>query len=278
MSIVIKNLNFSYDGVNNVLEDINLCVDKPQIVAIVGKTGCGKTTLVQIIAGLLNADEGTVFVDGYDIFSKKYNICNLRQKLGILFQNPERQLFEQNVFKDVSFALKNSRLSKNEKEKSVKWALDCVGLDYDKFKEKSPFALSGGEKRKVAIAGVLVVKPKYLVLDEATAGLDPFSRDEFMKLLVELKKQGTTVLMVSHNMDCIVEYADRVVVIENKKIISDDTPLNTFLNNKTFDNLKIGNCIIEDIVKMLKNRGVNLDIQSLKYADLLQEIKTVING
>lgn len=270
MSIKITNLSYSYENVTLALDNINIRIDSPQIVGLVGQTGCGKSTLVQLVAGLLDGKEGSVFIDDEDVYSKKYNRSYLRKRLGIVFQYPESQLFEQTVAKDVAFGIKNQKLSKLEVEKRVKLAISLLNLDYDKVKDKSPLALSGGEKRKVAIAGVLAIEPKYLILDEPIAGLDPQSRIDFMNLLLRLKEQGTTIIIVSHNADSLAEYADRIILLDKGKIVMDSTPDDVYSNVDLLDSLSMGTCTAQRISHLLKSNDV--DISATTYNELLNEL------
>lgn len=272
VSIVVKNLCFSYDKKTKTLNDVSFEINSAELVGIVGQTGCGKSTLVQILAGLITRDSGEVLIDGEDIFDKKYDRSKLRRSLGIVFQYPETQLFEQTVEKDVAFGLKKFKLSKDEKRDRVKWAIELMGLDFNRVHDKSPLALSGGEKRRVAIAGVLAVKPKYLILDEPLAGLDSFSRDEFMELLVGLKNQGTTVIMISHNSDCLLEYADRIIALSDGSIAFDGNVNTFFSNNALLDEMNIGSCSVKTVVN-----GLGLPNEIYKYNDLIEAIAGRIN-
>jgi energy-coupling factor transport system ATP-binding protein len=271
MPIEIKDLCLSYSQ-NNVLCNIDLNIDEGQMIGIIGQTGSGKTSLVQLIAGLIKPSSGTVLVDGDDIFDKKYDRAILRKKLGIVFQYPESQLFEQSVGKDIAFGLKKSGLSKSEKTAQVKWAMQLLNLDFEKIKDKSPLALSGGEKRKVAIAGVIVTKPKYLILDEPIAGLDPSSRNDFMKMLFSLKQSGTTVIMVSHNADCLAEYMDRIIVIDNGKIAMDSSPNEVYSRIDELKKMSLGTCTVKDICYKLSHSGIDISDEILKYDDLLNAL------
>jgi energy-coupling factor transport system ATP-binding protein len=273
--IEIKNLSLSYNNKDFVLKNINLNIDDGQIVGIVGKTGCGKSTLVQAIAGLVNANSGEILIDNDNILDKKYNKMVLRKKLGIVFQYPEMQLFEQSVAKDITFSLKNSGISKSEKENRVKWAMELLHLDYDKFKDKSPLALSGGEKRKVAIAGVIVIKPKYLILDEPIAGLDSTSRDDFMKLLFDLKSQGTTVIVVSHNADFLSQCADEIIVMNDGNVVMQSSANDVFSNVELLNSIPLGTSTVKEICSMLEVRGISLSKSVLKYDDLADELVSV---
>lgn len=271
MSIEIKNLSFSYTS-KPFISDMSLSVSDAQIVGIIGKTGCGKSTLLQLIAGLLNNARGSIIIDGDDILDKRYNKLKLRQRLGIVFQNPEMQLFEQTVEKDIMFGLKHFDLSNSQKQERIMWATSLLGLDYNSIRDKSPFTLSGGERRKTALAGVLVCKPKYLLLDEPIAGLDPCSRNDFMQMLKSLKEQGTTVIMVSHNADCLAGYADRIIVMDNGKIVMDDTPNVVYSNPEYLMSLEIGVCHTAEIGYLMSQNGVELSCDDISYDSLLNNL------
>lgn len=278
MSIKIENLCYSYDNSKFAVDNLSLKLEDNQIIGIVGNTGCGKSTLVQLIAGLLTPNSGKIYIDNDNIFNKKYNRSNLRKKLGIVFQFPETQLFEQSVEKDIAFGLKNSNLSKTDKIQRTKYALSLMGLDYDTFKDKSPFALSGGEKRKVAIAGVLAIKPKYLILDEPLAGLDAISRDKFMLVIQNLREQGTTIIIVSHNADSLAQYADRIIVMDNGKIAIDGSPNYVYSQYDKIEKLKLGLCSVKQIAKMLCNKGIVIDESIVRYDDLINELINKFSG
>ena len=271
MPIVINNLSFSYDK-DNFIKNLSLNIESGEMLGIMGNTGCGKSTLVQLIAGLIKPQSGQIIIDGDDITNKKYDKSKLRKKLGIVFQFPEMQLFEQSVQKDIYFGLKKFKLSEEEKYNRAKKALELLNLDFDKIKDKSPLALSGGEKRKVAVAGILVCKPKYLILDEPIAGLDSDSRESFMNILVKLKETGTTVIIISHNADYIAEYCDRVVVMDNGKIVLDDIPNNIFNNESELEKLNIGTCSSKQIIKLLSENGISISNDIIKYNDLIKEL------
>ena len=252
MPIEIKELSFSYDS-KPFIDNLDLKINDGEMVGIIGNTGCGKSTFVRLIAGLIKSDSGKIIIDGDDITDKKFNKKILRRKLGIVFQFPEMQLFEQTIEKDIFFGLKQYKLTYDEKYKRAKEALELLGLDFEKIKDKSPLALSGGEKRKVAVAGILVCKPKYLIFDEPIAGLDCNSRDNFMKLLLALKQNGTTIIIISHNTDYLAEYADRILVMDGGKIILDDKPNEIFNQATLLNNLNIGVCNSKEIANLLNN-------------------------
>ncbi len=271
MPIEIKELSFSYDS-KPFIDNLNLKINDGEMVGIMGNTGCGKSTFVRLIAGLIKSDSGKIIIDGDDITNKKFNKKILRRKLGIVFQFPEMQLFEQTIEKDIFFGLKQYKLTYDEKYKRAKEALELLGLDFERIKDKSPLALSGGEKRKVAVAGILVCKPKYLIFDEPIAGLDCNSRDSFMKLLLALKQNGTTIIIISHNTDYLAEYADRILVMDGGKIILDDKPNEIFNQATLLNNLNIGVCNSKEIANLLNKNGFNIQSDILKYDDLLSSI------
>lgn len=271
MPIEIKELSFSYDS-KPFIDNLDLKIDDGEMVGIIGNTGCGKSTFVHLIAGLIKSDSGKIIIDGDDITNKKFNKKILRRKLGIVFQFPEMQLFEQTIEKDIFFGLKQYKLTYDEKYKRAKEALELLGLDFERIKDKSPLALSGGEKRKIAVAGILVCKPKYLIFDEPIAGLDCNSRDNFMKLLLALKQNGTTIIIISHNTDYLAEYADRILVMDGGKIILDDKPNEIFNQTNLLNNLNIGVCNSKEIANLLNKKGFNIQNDILKYDDLLNSI------
>lgn len=271
MPIEIKELSFSYDS-KPFIDNLDLKIDDGEMVGIIGNTGCGKSTFVRLIAGLIKSDSGKIIIDGDDITNKKFNKKILRRKLGIVFQFPEMQLFEQTVEKDIFFGLKQYKLTYDEKYKRAKEALELLGLDFERIKDKSPLALSGGKKRKIAVAGTLVCKPKYLIFDEPIAGLDCNSRDSFMNLLLALKQNGTTIIIISHNTDYLAEYADRILVMDNGKIVLDDKPNEIFNQTNLLNNLNVGVCNSKEIANLLNKNGFNIQSDILKYDDLLSSI------
>ncbi len=275
MPIEIKSLSFSYND-KPFINNMNLKINDGEMIGIIGNTGCGKSTLVQLIAGLIKCDRGQIFIDGNDITNKKFDKRILRRNLGIVFQFPEMQLFEQTVEKDIFFGLKQYKLTYDEKYKRAKAVLSLLGLNFDKIKDKSPLALSGGEKRKVAVAGILVCKPKYLIFDEPIAGLDYNSRESFMKLLSSLKQNGKTIIIISHNTDYLAEYANRILVMDGGKIVLDDKPNEVFNQNELLNKLNIGICNSKEIAGLLNSNGFDIKSDILKYDDLLNSITAQI--
>lgn len=225
MSVKIEAVNYIY-GANTAFEkralnNVNLTIESGEFVGMIGHTGSGKSTLIQQINGLLTPTSGQVYIDGQGIFNTDVKMKEIRQKVGLVFQYPEHQLFEMTIYKDVAFGPSNMGLSEEEIDRRVRWALDIVGIEEDKY-EDSPFDLSGGQKRRVAIAGVLAMEPKVLILDEPTAGLDPRGRDEILSEVTNLhEKLGITVILVSHSMEDIARYVDRVVVMDRGEIRHD---------------------------------------------------------
>ena len=273
MPIEIKELSFSYDS-KPFIDNLDLKIDDGEMVGIIGNTGCGKSTFVRLIAGLIKSDSGKIIIDGDDITNKKFNKKILRRKLGIVFQFPEMQLFEQTVEKDIFFGLKQYKLTYDEKYKRAKEALELLGLDFERIKDKSPLALSGGEKRKIAVAGILVCKPKYLIFDEPIAGLDCNSRDSFMKLLLSLKQNGTTIIIISHNTDYLAEYADRILVMNRGNVEMFDTVENVFSQVEKLLAIGLNAPQISLLMYRLKGRGLKVptNIYNVKKAaDILNQ-------
>ena len=262
MPIVVEKLNHVYMTGSalafNAVEDVSLTVNEGEFLCVIGHTGSGKSTLVQHFNGLMQPSSGRVVVDGADMCDKKMRRLG-RQLVGMVFQYPEYQLFEETVFKDIAFGPKNMGLSADEISLRVADAMRFVGLDFDKFAEKSPFDLSGGEKRRAALAGIIAMHPKYLVLDEPMAGLDPSGRRSVLNMLVRLQKEnGTGIVMVSHSMDDIPRVADRVAVMNKGRLVMCDTPKNIF--NRSDELVKMG-LDVPQAVKLadaLLKRGVDL--------------------
>lgn len=276
MSIELKSVSYTYavDTPYSVkaLDDVSLTVNEGEFVGIIGKTGCGKSTLIQLIDGLLAPDNGVVLFDGEDIHSKKFDRRKLRENIGIVFQFPDYQLFETTVERDVAFALKHSSLSKKEVQNRVAKALEAVGFDYDKVKDKSPLSFSGGEKRRIAIAGVLAAGPKYLILDEPVAGLDPMGRTEFLKLLDSLNKKGTAIIMISHNTDALAEYAQRILLMRDGKIIRDGKAEEILTDYIALEENGVRAGQISSIAEMLRERSFDIPDNTVKYNQLIEEI------
>lgn len=282
MSIELKSVSYTYSPntqySSNALDNISLTINEGEYVGIIGKTGCGKSTLVQIIDGLIRADSGAVLFDGQDINKKSFDRSILRQNIGMIFQFPEYQLFETTVEKDVAFALKHAKLSRTEIQCRVREVLHAVGFDYDKVKEKSPLSLSGGEKRRVAIAGVLVSKPKYLILDEAIAGLDPLGKTAFMDLMDSLNESGTAIIMISHNTDILAEHTSRILLMDGGKILRDGKTEDVLSDYDMLVKAGISAGQVSTIAEMLRKKGMQIPYSTIRYNQLIEDIYRTCKG
>ena len=275
MLIEVDNVTHIYNDENNVtaLKDINLDIDKGEFIGIVGHTGSGKSTLVQLFNGLIIPSSGTVKVNSKNISSEKSNLKETRRHVGLVFQYPEHQLFEESVYKDIAFGPKNLGLDKAEIENRVKEVMELVGLDYSEFKDRSPFNLSGGQQRRVAIAGVLALKPEVLVLDEPSAGLDPQGRKRLADLLKYLYENlDMTIILISHRMEEIAELASRVIVMHQGKIVLDGSPKEVFANEKKLHKLALDLPQITEILHRLKEKGLNLETEIFSISKASDEI------
>lgn len=283
MSIKLENVFYTYQSNVNTevhaLKNITLEIKDGDFIGLIGHTGSGKSTLVQHLNGLLRPTTGKVTVDGINILEKGAKIKAVRQKVGLVFQYPEHQIFEESVYADIAFGPKNLGLPHEKIAKRVKKAMQMVHLDYETYKEASPFVLSGGEKRRVAIAGVLAMEPKYLILDEPTAGLDPRGRDEILDQIVDLHRQEElTVVLVSHSMDDVARLVNKLVVMHKGEIIYNDKIKEVF---KHYDNLQKIGLDIPTVTKLmieLQNKGwpVRSDIFTIDEAQA--ELLKVIRG
>lgn len=276
MPILVNHVTYKYNPDTTMekkaLDDVSLEIKEGEILAIIGHTGSGKSTLVQHLNGLMKATEGGVYFDGVNIYSKDYNMKELRSNVGLVFQYPEHQLFEVDVFSDVCFGPKNMGLDKKEVELRAYAALKQVGIE-DEYFYQSPFDLSGGQKRRVAIAGVLAMNPKFLVLDEPTAGLDPRGRDDLFDKIVEIRENtGTGIVLVSHSMEDVANYADRIVVMDHGKIVYDDTPANVFKNYKHLEEIGLSAPQITYAMNNLKEAGIDVNTNIFRVKDAVNEI------
>ena len=260
MSLIVNHVSYYYNK-NTVMEtkaldDISFTVSDGEFIGLIGHTGCGKSTLVQHLNGLLKVQEGEICYNGENISDRDFDMRKLRSLVGLVFQYPEHQLFEEDVFSDVCFGPRNLGLSDAEVELRAYEALKQVGVKDEHFYQ-SPFDLSGGEKRRVAIAGVLAMHPEVLVLDEPTAGLDPRGRQEVLKLISDLhEKNGITIILVSHSMDDVAEFANRLLVMHEGRLVYDDTPRNVFANEAELEAMGLSVPEVTKIMHMLKDAGV----------------------
>ena len=259
MSIKLDHVTYVYSGgtafERKALDDICLEIPDGQFVGMIGHTGSGKSTLIQHLNGLLQATSGTIYVDGEDIYREGYDRKALRGRVGLVFQYPEHQLFETDVFTDVCFGPKNQGLSDEEiKERAVS-ALAMVGMD-ESFYKKSPFELSGGQKRRAAIAGILAMHPRVLILDEPTAGLDPKGRDEILDQVARLhREQKITVILVSHSMEDVANYADRIIVMNKGRVLYDDVPASVFAHYRELEEVGLAAPQVTYVTRTLEEMG-----------------------
>lgn len=277
MSIKIKNLKHIYDvGTPYELEalsDINLDIKDGEIIGLIGHTGSGKSTLMQHLNGLLKPSGGSIEVEGITITKEKQDLRALRRKVGLVFQYPEYQLFEETVAKDIAFGPKNIGIAEGEIDALVRKSLSHVGLDYDEVAHKAPFELSGGQKRKVAIAGVLAMKPRVLILDEPTAGLDPKSRDELLCYIKELhEKEKMTIIFVTHSMEDVARLASRLVVMHQSKVVYDDTPREVFKHADHLQSIGLDVPELTKLIYRLNEKGYSIDETLITFDEVKQAL------
>lgn len=281
MSIKAENLKYIYsEGTpfkTVALDSINIEIKPNEFVGIIGHTGSGKSTLIQNFNGLEKPTEGKVFVDDEEVGIDKKKLKKIRQTVGLVFQYPEYQLFEETVQKDVAFGPTNLNLNETEIESRVREALELVGFTYEEIKDKSPFDLSGGQKRRVAIAGVLAMKPNYLILDEPTAGLDPMGRNEILGQIKELhEKSDMTVILVSHSMEDIARLVDRIIVLYNGKVHMEGKPQQIYSKSDELKRIGLGVPQIVEIMTELKRKGLEINTNALTVEEAKKEILKVI--
>ena len=282
MSIKIENLTHIYmpDGPfeKKALDDVNIDIKDGEFIALIGHTGSGKSTLIQHMNGLLEATSGHIIVDGEDITKEGVNISDVRKKVGLVFQYPEYQLFEETIEKDISYGPRNLGLDEEEIHKRVIKSMEMVGLDYEIYKDKSPFDLSGGQKRRVAIAGVVAMEPKTLILDEPTAGLDPKGRDDILNQIRILhKKYNMTIILVSHSMEDVAKIAERVIVMNKGKVALQGTPSEVFKEVDTLEEIGLGVPQVTYLMRELKKKGFNVkDVYTIEQCK--QELVSVFKN
>ena len=264
MSIQVKNLTHIYEkGMPNesiALENISFEVEDGSFLGVIGHTGSGKSTLLQHLNGLLKPTDGTIVIGGVDITSPDVSMVEIRKRIGLVFQYPEYQLFEETVAKDVAFGPKNLGLSKEEIDERVKEAIELVGLDYEAIKDRSPFELSGGQKRRVAIAGVVAMRPEVLILDEPTAGLDPKAHKDVLKMIETVhEKTGNIIILVSHNMTDIARMSDKVLVIDSGHMVMMGTPKEVFSNREELARVGLDLPPITQLTENLRKNGIEIE-------------------
>ena len=276
MSIVLENVSYTYSPDTayeiHALKQVSLEIRDGQFIGLIGHTGSGKSTLVQHLNGLVKATSGHIYFNGEDIYSENYDMRRLRSKVGLVFQYPEHQLFEVDVLSDVCFGPKNQGLSQEEAEKRAREALRMVGIS-EEYEKQSPFDLSGGQKRRVAIAGVLAMEPEVLILDEPTAGLDPRGRDEILDQISLLRKErGITVILVSHSMEDVAKYVERIIVMNQGEVMYDDVPREVFRHYKELESVGLAAPQVTYIMHTLKDRGFDADENATTIEEAREEI------
>lgn len=282
MSIEVKNVNFTYQPdtpfATTVLKDISITIDEGEFVGLIGHTGSGKSTLIQHLNGLLLPTDGRVLVDGVDTKEKSMRRL-IRRKVGLVFQYPEHQLFEETVAKDVAFGPRNLGLSEDEIADRVDEALTTVGLSPKEYKDRSPFDLSGGEMRRVAIAGVLAMRPSYLVLDEPTAGLDPRGRDEILGQISDLQKEyNMAVVLVTHSMEDVALLVNRLIIMYRGQVVADDEPRNLFQQADELKRAGLGIPQITDFMRSLHELSPEVRTDILTVEEAVTEVLAFLRG
>lgn len=283
MKIKVENVSYIYNQETpfekKALDNINIDIEKNEFIGLIGHTGSGKSTFVQHLNALVTPTSGKIYIDDLDITDKKVKLREVRQRVGLVFQYPEYQLFEETIYKDIAFGPENLNLDKIEVEKRVRDAMEIVGLDYETMKDYSPFELSGGQKRRVAIAGVLAMKPQVLVLDEPTAGLDPHGRDEILGQIDKLYKQGDiTIILVSHSMEDIAKLANRVIVFSQGKVMFDGDTREAFSHSKELEELNLGVPQITKFMQVLREKGIPVRDDVLTIEEAKIEIVKYLRG
>ena len=276
MSIILDKVNYVYSQGTayeiQALKNINLKIEDGEFIGIIGHTGSGKSTLIQHLNGLTKATSGAIYYNGADIYDEGYNLKELRSKVGLVFQYPEHQLFETTIFEDVCFGPKNQGLTKEEAELRAFAALKSVGLPEEVYYH-SPFDLSGGQKRRVAIAGVLAMQPEVLILDEPTAGLDPKGRDEILDQVAKLhKERGITVILVSHSMEDVAKYVDRIIVMNQGSVMFDDIPKRVFAHYRELEAVGLAAPQVTYLMHELAAAGIPVSVDATTVAEAKEEI------
>lgn len=279
MSIILNKVNYAYSiGTAyevQALKDINLKIEDGEFLGIIGHTSSGKSTLIQHLNGLIKATSGGIYYNGEDIYADDYDLKQLRGKVGLVFQYPEHQLFETTIFDDVCFGPMNQGLSKNEAGLRAFEALKNVGMPEELYYQ-SPFDLSGGQKRRVAIAGVLAMKPEVLILDEPTAGLDPKGRDEIFEQIAAMKEENDmTILLVSHSMEDVAQYVDRMIVMNQGQIVYDDIPVNVFQHYRQLESIGLAAPQVTYLMQEMREMGFAVRTDVATIADAKKEILRV---
>ena len=282
MSIILDKVNYVYSADTayqiKALKNVNLKIEDGQFIGVIGHTGSGKSTLIQHLNGLIKATSGSIYFHGKDIYDEDFDLRELRNRVGLVFQYPEHQLFETTIFEDVCFGPKNQGLSKEEAGLRAFEALRSVGLPEELYYQ-SPFDLSGGQKRRVAIAGVLAMKPEVLILDEPTAGLDPAGRDEILDLVARMhRERGITVIFVSHSMEDVAKYVQRIIVMNQGNVMYDGTPKEVFRHYRELEAVGLAAPQVTYLMNELKGYGLNVDTDATTIAEARASLLEALSG
>ena len=282
MALILDKVNYTYEAGSgfekHALKDVSCAIDKGEFIGLIGHTGSGKSTLIQHMNGIIKATSGNIFFDGEDIYDKDYDMRKLRNKVGLVFQYPEHQLFETDIFKDVCFGPRNQGLSEKDVQLRAFEALRLVGLEENLYYQ-SPFDLSGGQKRRAAIAGGLAMRPDYLILDEPTAGLDPKGRDEILGHIRKLHDEtGIAVILVSHSMEDVARYVDRIMVMNQGQLIYDDKPRNVFAHYKELERVGLAAPDVTYIMNELRDAGLDVDTDAITIEEAKESILRLYKG
>ena len=282
MALILDHVTYEYGNGTELtvraLNDVSLVIPDGQFIGLIGHTGSGKSTLVQHLNGLLTPTSGHIYYNGEDIHDRDFSKKKLRGRVGLVFQYPEHQLFEIDVISDVCFGPKNQGLSRQEAELKAVDALSKVGMPMELYYQ-SPFELSGGQKRRAAIAGVLAMEPEVLILDEPTAGLDPRGRDEILHQIKHLQQEtGLTILLVSHSMEDVAEYVDRIIVMNRGKILYDDTPRNVFSHYRDLETVGLAAPQVTYVLHALRDRGFDVDVNATTVGEAAETVQKAVLG
>ena len=284
MSLIeINNLRHVYSqGLpfeKKAVDDISLKIEENEFIGLIGHTGSGKSTFIQHLNGLLKPSSGEIIIDGTRVDKSGSNLTDLRKKVGLVFQYPEYQLFEETIERDIAFGPRNLDISEEKVHERVKASMESVGLDYETYKDKSPFELSGGLKRRVAIAGVLAMEPKVLILDEPTAGLDPRGRDEILSEIKNIhENRKITVILVSHSMEDVAKIAERIIVFDKGKVFLDGEPREIFRNEDKLLGVGLGIPQITSLMRTLKKKGLDINEDAITVEEAKESLKKYLRG
>lgn len=282
MPIAVENVSYTYlPGTpfeHQALKDVSFTIEDGEFVGIIGHTGSGKSTLIQIISSLIPQTAGRVLIDGVDYSQKDADKKKLRRTVGVVFQYPEYQLFEETIAKDIAYGPRMTGIPEEELENRTQVAMELVGMDYETYKDKSPFELSGGQKRKIAIAGVLAMEPKILIMDEPIAGLDPLGRESLMDLVKNLNDCGMTILMISHNMDGLAEYASRILVMNQGELMMNGTPREVFREHEVLRAAGLDLPEAGQLVEALRAKGIAISEENIRFDEVKEELIRMLGG